>query len=860
MNKYATIASLIFASVVGLYFLISFMAAKVKGQESTDNTPKGMSQEEVRRLAVEFKLVAYEKTSRVVNSLSGVRSYTETVKHFPKIHLTDDGLIIQLHSSLQGRKLISENLQALATRLFIRGAIKTQNLSVNNIGVNKFHLKAISHDEKRLLSLLSEAGLSSKDPLTGTIEYPGVSIDEAQQITLDCNLVALSKNQVVSAIPYFNTLNSNFSYNERDVTFMDSIYILKATAKPQMMLKENQTVLDNLSNVQEVINSAKSTWVFGQDVEDGTLLSVKYLERAHMLIVGSSGSGKTQLLKSILYSRLLENPQTEILVYDGKASQDLVLISELASPFKSVANSENVSNPTVEISNLVEYVFTKYVKRKVMLEEMKASNFEEYNLKKPSSKIHPIILVLEEAPVLFGNFMNYEKEMDVLNTLSNRIKRLMNESRSVGINIIYCSQGATNEFIPSQISKNILTIAGKASQQTASYLDMPELVSLNKSFGFKDEGRRKFFKSFYLGSDAQVETLFRNLNIKQKTKIDFNPNLIAFKGNETARGEVLNLIKAFLYNGDVNWESSSPNSDEYLLSVGKGSASVDFVFANKDELFPEILNKVYLQTISNRIILVIDFEIATNFFIKTRDDLQSKLNKPTLVFSLSMIRKWVGKSRAANSNEAFLKDIEEEFVALTSSSLTEEGEGSSEVSTTDYSQEEAEAEISALTVKELDRVMNLKAKSAVSKAKKGRQFEAITAMMLKAKNPELSVYIGAEAKKRFSKDYFGDGSCDILIEYPDKSISIIQCKNISSNQINVDVVRALATSKSIAESRGLIVKDLILAHTSELTDDAAKMIDELKIKVMDKRSLRFDMMKIEEGSKKKPGRPKKGVS
>ena len=205
---------------------------------------------------------------------------------------------------------------------------------------------------------------------------------------------------------------------------------------------------------------SKLTLALGKDITGKSVVS-DLAEMPHLLIAGTTGSGKTvcvnSLILSILYRAtpeeakfLMVDPKmVELSVYNG--------LPHLLSPVVTDAR---------KVANALNWVVSEMEERYKLLAKAGSRNIESYNQKEPD-KLSYIIVVIDELADLMAI---------AANTIENAITRLAQLSRAVGIHLILATQRPSVDVITGVIKANF---PARISFKVASKVDSRTVLDAN---------------------------------------------------------------------------------------------------------------------------------------------------------------------------------------------------------------------------------------------------------------------------------------------------------------------------------------------------------------------------------------------
>lgn len=201
---------------------------------------------------------------------------------------------------------------------------------------------------------------------------------------------------------------------------------------------------------------------FGKDV-NGDVISALLDEFPHLLVAGSTGSGKSVYVHTILMALIMRNTPDELrLVIIDPKRVEMTKYNDLAHLLCPI-----IKEPTeakVALNKLVDEMEDRYRK----FEETASSKISAYNeyAKDEGLPIMPrIVVVIDEYADL------YESEKDI----SIPVLRLAQKSRAAGIHILVATQRPSVQVITGQIKANLPT---RVALMTASAIDSQTILGV----------------------------------------------------------------------------------------------------------------------------------------------------------------------------------------------------------------------------------------------------------------------------------------------------------------------------------------------------------------------------------------------
>ncbi len=204
---------------------------------------------------------------------------------------------------------------------------------------------------------------------------------------------------------------------------------------------------------------SKLTLALGKDTA-GKPIVADLAEMPHLLIAGTTGSGKTVCVNGIITSMLFNATPNDVkfLMVDPKMVE-LAMFSEIPHMLCPV-----VTDPK-KVAMALAWVTSEMDERYRLLAKEGLRNIEAYNLKK--QKLPYIIVVIDELADLM---------MVVRDQVESAIARLAQLSRAVGIHLILATQRPSVDVITGVIKANF---PARISFKVASKVDSRTVLDMN---------------------------------------------------------------------------------------------------------------------------------------------------------------------------------------------------------------------------------------------------------------------------------------------------------------------------------------------------------------------------------------------
>jgi S-DNA-T family DNA segregation ATPase FtsK/SpoIIIE len=171
---------------------------------------------------------------------------------------------------------------------------------------------------------------------------------------------------------------------------------------------------------------------------DGNDLIVDLSTMPHLLIAGTTGSGKSVLLHSILSGLITSNKSIKLALIDPK-KVEFSHYSEIQHLMYPVVTDPD--NALSLLSDLVDEMENRF---KIM-SKASVTNISDFNRKKPNKELPHIVLVIDE----FSDLMHTSKKI-----FQKQLCLLAQKSRACGIHIIIATQRPSVDVVTGLIKSN----------------------------------------------------------------------------------------------------------------------------------------------------------------------------------------------------------------------------------------------------------------------------------------------------------------------------------------------------------------------------------------------------------------------
>lgn len=205
--------------------------------------------------------------------------------------------------------------------------------------------------------------------------------------------------------------------------------------------REKVLFKDVISSIPAVTSPEQLFFPLGR-TPNGKDLIEDLSQLPHMLVGGSTGSGKSVFLFTILAAMLMTHPKKEDmkLILSSSKLEDFIHFEGLPHLY-----SGRIISDAAEATKVIkEVIFEESERRGKLLAEARVANIIEYN-KKASEKLAPIVVVIDE----FADLADQLETTKEKNAFYKPIQRIAQTGRSRGIHLVICTQRPEAKLVPS---------------------------------------------------------------------------------------------------------------------------------------------------------------------------------------------------------------------------------------------------------------------------------------------------------------------------------------------------------------------------------------------------------------------------
>lgn len=340
---------------------------------------------------------------------------------------------------------------------------------------------------------------------------------------------------------------------------------------------EKQSVAFDIVNEQrrvlrlrECIENAKKTdgipIIIGKDF-DGKVISENLIELPNLIIAGTTGTGKSNLLSSFIINILYNMSPSEL---------GMVLIDTRKTNFYKFEKIPHLITPIINnapraievLKNLIDEMYKRYE----LFKENNVDNIDSYN-KIATEKIKRIVLIIED----FYDLMLYTDGI-----IEKYIQILTQMSRKIGINIIISTQRPSTNVLTGTIKANMparisFLLPSNIDSKTVLDTSGAERLLRNGEILFTKIEKRKTMKlqTPYI-TENEINKVVKYIeNNKFETNENFNNVLKSTDFSNTIRENKFNKtsiiedeIKANITEEINKYETSKCEDEKDINNVG----------------------------------------------------------------------------------------------------------------------------------------------------------------------------------------------------------------------------------------------------------------------------------------------------
>ncbi|MBU4348346.1 DNA translocase FtsK [Patescibacteria group bacterium] len=218
--------------------------------------------------------------------------------------------------------------------------------------------------------------------------------------------------------------------------------------------------LGSLITSPEFINSESLGFILGRDVT-GKLITGNLAKMPHLLIAGSTGSGKSVAIHALLVSLLYKNsPETLKLILIDPKRVELTIYDDIPHLISPVITEGK------KALGVFRWAISEMERRYEQLQDAGVRDMESYNKKHNEEKLPYIVIVVDELADLMTA---YGRDIE------SSVVRLAQMARATGIHLVLSTQRPSVEVITGLIKANI---SARIALKVASQVDSRTILDI----------------------------------------------------------------------------------------------------------------------------------------------------------------------------------------------------------------------------------------------------------------------------------------------------------------------------------------------------------------------------------------------
>ena len=168
----------------------------------------------------------------------------------------------------------------------------------------------------------------------------------------------------------------------------------------------------------------------------------------HMLVAGTTGSGKTVFLRNVILTLLMQRSPAQLQL---RLSSSKPMDFRIFTQVPHMGGTELARSPTAA-KRIVDDLVEEMERRMEVIDEAFCDNLAEYNEENPDSQLPRIVAVLDEFAATVTSFDDKSDRQ----AFETAVQRVAQEARAAGIHLILCMQRPDAKVITGNIKANVL--------------------------------------------------------------------------------------------------------------------------------------------------------------------------------------------------------------------------------------------------------------------------------------------------------------------------------------------------------------------------------------------------------------------
>ncbi|TSD02932.1 MAG: DNA segregation ATPase FtsK/SpoIIIE, S-DNA-T family, partial [Parcubacteria group bacterium Athens0714_26] len=301
--------------------------------------------------------------------------------------------------------------------------------------------------------------------------------------------------------------------------------------------------LGSLMSFPEFTNSGPLGFIIGRDVS-GEPIVADIAKMPHLLIAGSTGSGKSVAIHTLLVSLLYKNsPDTLKLILIDPKRVELTVYNNIPHLISPVITEGKKS------LGVFRWAIEEMEKRYEKLQSVGARDIKSYNKLQTQDPLNYLVIVVDELADLMST---YGRDIE------SSIVRLAQMARATGIHLVLSTQRPSVEVITGLIKANITS---RMALQVASQIDSRTILDMagaEKLLG----GGDMLFVSSDLSKPKRIQGAYISEEELHKVTDFIRENNEATQTEESEENKNTSKFETPEPNRDVNFDDYTGDDDD----------------------------------------------------------------------------------------------------------------------------------------------------------------------------------------------------------------------------------------------------------------------------------------------------------
>ena len=168
----------------------------------------------------------------------------------------------------------------------------------------------------------------------------------------------------------------------------------------------------------------------------------------HMLVAGTTGSGKTVFLRNVILTLMLQHPPRELQV---RLSSTKPMDFRVFTTAPHTGGTDLARN-AAETKEMIDELVVEMERRMRLLDEAMCDDIGEYNEENPDKVLPRYVVVLDEFAATVGSFDDKADRQ----SFEGSVQRIAQEARAAGLHLVLCMQRPDAKVVTGNIKANVL--------------------------------------------------------------------------------------------------------------------------------------------------------------------------------------------------------------------------------------------------------------------------------------------------------------------------------------------------------------------------------------------------------------------